>query len=118
MFKVNNRSTRARCSICSKLEIKTPEQRQWRRSGVFIVNFEHISHLSNVSIVDFEQVNAETSQNVNLHAALNKTSLENDSKIFLLTLAEIKWKKKKRKILFMVGRVDPLGRMSLKIYIS
>ena len=30
--------------ICSKL-IKTPERRQWRRSGVFIVNFEQISHL-------------------------------------------------------------------------
>ena len=25
--------------------MKTPEQRQWRRSGVFIVNFEHISPL-------------------------------------------------------------------------
>ena len=31
---------------CSKLTIKTLEQwRLWRRSGVFIVNFEHISHL-------------------------------------------------------------------------
>ena len=30
---------------------------QWRRSGVFIVNFEHIFHLSSVSVVDFEQVN-------------------------------------------------------------
>ena len=28
MFKVNN---------------KTPERRQWRRSSVFIVNFEHIN---------------------------------------------------------------------------
>ena len=38
--------------------IKTPERRQWRRSGVFIFNFEHILHLfSTVSIVDFEQVN-------------------------------------------------------------
>ena len=45
MFKVNNRNTRTRCEICSKLTIKTPERRQWRRSGVFIVNFEHISHL-------------------------------------------------------------------------
>ena len=27
-----------------KLTIKTPERRQWRRSGVFIVNCEHISH--------------------------------------------------------------------------
>ena len=45
MFKVNNRNTRTRCEICSKLTIKTPEQRQWRRSGVFIVDFEHISYL-------------------------------------------------------------------------
>ena len=28
-----------------KLTIKTPERRHWRHSGVFIVNFEHISHL-------------------------------------------------------------------------
>ena len=33
------------CEICSMLTIKTPERRHWRRSGVFIVNFEHISHL-------------------------------------------------------------------------
>ena len=45
LLKVNNRNTRTRCEICSKLTIKTPERRQWRRSGVFIVNFEHISHL-------------------------------------------------------------------------
>ena len=30
MFKVNN---------------KIPERRPWRRSGIFIVNFEHISYL-------------------------------------------------------------------------
>ena len=35
----------AMCEICSKLTIKTPEQRQWRRSGAFIVNFEQISHI-------------------------------------------------------------------------
>ena len=45
IFKVNHRNTRARCEICSKLTIKTPERHHWRRSGVFIVNFEHISHL-------------------------------------------------------------------------
>ena len=48
MFKVNNRTTRTRCKICSKLTIKTPERRQWRqwrRSGIFIVNFEQILHL-------------------------------------------------------------------------
>ena len=45
MFKVNNRNTRAKCKIFSKLTIKTPERRHWRRSGVFTVNSEHISHL-------------------------------------------------------------------------
>ena len=43
LLKINNRNTRTRCEICSKLTIKTPERRHWRRSGVFIVNFEHIS---------------------------------------------------------------------------
>ena len=45
LLKVNNRNTRTRCEICSKLTIRTPERRQLRHSGVFIVNFEHISHL-------------------------------------------------------------------------
>ena len=31
--------------MCSKLTIKIAERCQWRRSGVFVVNFEHISHL-------------------------------------------------------------------------
>ena len=33
------------CEICLKLTIKTPEQGQWHGPGVFIVNFEYISHL-------------------------------------------------------------------------
>ena len=41
MFKVNNRNTRTRCE------------------GVFIIKFEHISHLALVSIVKFEQVTAD-----------------------------------------------------------
>ena len=45
LVKVINGNTRTRCEICSKLTIKTPERRQWRLSGVFIVNFELISHL-------------------------------------------------------------------------
>ena len=44
LLKVNNRNTRTRCEICSKLTIKTPERRQWHRFGVFIDNFEHIAH--------------------------------------------------------------------------
>ena len=49
MFKVNNRNTRARCEICSKLTINIPERRQrlWtyftRCSSVSIVNFEHVN---------------------------------------------------------------------------
>ena len=45
LFKINNKNTRKRCEICSELTIKTPEWRHWRRSGVFIVNFELILHL-------------------------------------------------------------------------
>ena len=45
MFKVNNRNTRARREICSKLTKKTLERRQWRRSCVLIVNYKHISHV-------------------------------------------------------------------------
>ena len=44
LFKVTNRITGKRCEICSKLTIKT-ERLHLRRSNVFIVNFEHISHL-------------------------------------------------------------------------
>ena len=45
LLKVNNGNTRKRCEICSKLTIKIPERRKWHRSVIFIVNFEHISHL-------------------------------------------------------------------------
>ena len=57
LLKVNKRNTRARGEICSKLTIKKPTRRQWCRFGVFIVNFEHISHLcSSASIVKLEHV--------------------------------------------------------------
>ena len=38
LFKVKDRNPRTRCEICSKMTER-------RRSGDFIVNFEHISHL-------------------------------------------------------------------------
>ena len=44
LFKVNNRNTSTRCEIYSNLIIKTPGRRHWRRSDVFIVDFEHISN--------------------------------------------------------------------------
>ena len=42
LFNVNNRNIRTMCEVCSKLTMKTLERRQ-RCSGVFIVNFEHMS---------------------------------------------------------------------------
>ena len=51
MFKVTNRNTRTKCETCLKLTIKTPDRRNWRRSGVFIVNFEHISHFALVFLL-------------------------------------------------------------------
>ena len=45
MFRVNNRNIKTRYEICSKLTIKTPEQRQWRRPGVFVIKFEYISSI-------------------------------------------------------------------------
>ena len=44
LFKVNNRN-RKMSEICSGLTVNTPERCHWCRSGVFIVNFEHISQL-------------------------------------------------------------------------
>ena len=43
LLKVNNRNFKTSCEICSKLTIKM--------SGVFIVNFEHVSHLVLVSLL-------------------------------------------------------------------
>ena len=45
MFKVNKRNSRTRCETCSKLIIKTLERLWCLYCGVFVVNFEHISHL-------------------------------------------------------------------------
>ena len=53
MFKVNNRNTRTNVWNTFKVNNKAS------KTMPFIVKFEHISHLcSNVSIVNFEQVNA------------------------------------------------------------
>ena len=51
ILKVNNRNTRTRCEICSKLIVKTPERRHWFCFSVFIVNSEHISYLALVLLL-------------------------------------------------------------------
>ena len=45
MIKVNKTNTGKRYGIRSKLTIKTSKPRPWHRSDIFIVIFEHISHL-------------------------------------------------------------------------
>ena len=40
LFEVKKGNTRTMCEVCSNLTIKTPEQRQLRCSGVFVVNSE------------------------------------------------------------------------------
>ena len=45
LLDVNNRTTRTRCEIYSKLTVKTLERHRWRLSDVFIVNFEHVLRL-------------------------------------------------------------------------
>ena len=43
MYKVNNRNTRTRCEIYSKLAIKTLERRHCRSFDVFTVNYEQLN---------------------------------------------------------------------------
>ena len=45
LLRVNNRNTRTSLKYIQNLTIKTQKRRQRRRSGVFIVNFKHISYL-------------------------------------------------------------------------
>ena len=49
LFNVNNGNISTMCEICSKLTIKTSERCQWRRSSVFNVSFEQVSHIFLVS---------------------------------------------------------------------
>ena len=57
LFKVNNGNTKTKYEICSKLASSTPEGHHWRRSDVFLANFEQISRYSGDSIADFEEEN-------------------------------------------------------------
>ena len=59
MFKVNNRNTRTRCEICTKLTIKRPEQRQAISDHIIIpVNFEDVKfcYLFKVNLWDLSAV--------------------------------------------------------------
>lgn len=45
LFQVYHKNTTKRREMCSKLNIKIPEQSQWRRSNLFIVHFGRISQI-------------------------------------------------------------------------
>ena len=45
LFKEHNRNPRTMFEICAKLFIKTSEQGQWHRLGLFFVIFEQISQI-------------------------------------------------------------------------
>ena len=51
LFKINNRNTKTRYEICSKLQIKTPEQRQWRQNWMYksVWTLQCISYISKCS---------------------------------------------------------------------
>ena len=56
MFQVNNRNTSAMCKTYSKLKLKTSERRHLSCSDVFIVKFEHVSHIALVfSLLTFNK---------------------------------------------------------------
>ena len=57
MFKVNNRNTRIRYEICSKLIIKAPHQND-AKGFVLVSLLTYFTPCSRVFIVNFEQVNA------------------------------------------------------------
>ena len=58
LFKVYIENLRIMFENNSKLTKKISERRHRRRSGVFTVNFQHISKIVLVFIAVFEQVNA------------------------------------------------------------
>ena len=91
LLKVINRNTRTRCEICSKLTITTPERCQWRRSGVFIVSFEHLIPCSSVSTANFE------------HAVAGRVNNNQDSK--RTETLEQCWKTKLRMTLPLLPRL-------------
>ena len=51
LLTVNNKNSRKRCGTYLRLTIKTTERRQQHHPRVFIVTFEHVSHLSLVFLL-------------------------------------------------------------------
>ena len=85
LLKFNSRNTKKRCEKCSKLTMKTPD----RRSGVFIVNFEHISRLVLVFLLltlkmELPLATCHCQQNQKLPKTYQKS--HNSEDVFILSL--------------------------------
>ena len=117
LLKVNNRNTKTRCDMCSKLTVKKPEQRQWRHSVIFIVNFDHfITPCCSTSIVNFGHAIAYTTSGVPTGIYLLKfnnrktrTRSEIYSKLTIKTLERGHWC---RSVVFIVNFQD-ISHLSL-----
>ena len=57
MFKVNNRNTRKRSEICSKLTMKNQNDVSYVVLVFLSLTMKYLTPFSSVFIVDFEQVN-------------------------------------------------------------
>ena len=75
LLKVNDRNTTKMHEICPKLTIKTPEQCHWCCSGVFIVNFKHISHFVLMFLLLTLNMQVPTGKWVILHWYIDHASL-------------------------------------------
>ena len=61
-----NTSTNKICEICTQLTIKTPEWFHWHHYSVSTLNLQRILRCSGVSMVAFEQENADWANNSSL----------------------------------------------------
>ena len=88
MFKVEIGKTRKRWKIGPKFTMKKPGQRQWRRFDVFIVYFEHISHLF---LVNMFATDACTSIIGNKKIAPKKKQKVKEQSIKTVSLCFLNW---------------------------
>ena len=97
LFEISNRNSRTRCEICSQLRIKTPEQRHWHHSGVFIVSIEHISYHVLVFLLLTLNMQIRLSGLFFLYAKLRATKIYWNKAADQLLLPHTKFFSKKRK---------------------
>ena len=91
MFKVVIRNTK-KCEIYSNLTIKTPKRRQWRRSGVFIVNLQNISLafiLLTMNMYLFTGLDIRVGFKITLSSFDYPRSLKTNKRIYKLTLLKL-----------------------------